>query len=65
MPTVPAAKALFGSTQRPVQLILLIAPLFVASASFSTSATASGVLKAASVMSAFTKSMPFIAKSGQ
>ena len=65
MPTVPAAKALLGSTQRPVQLILSIAPLSVASASRSTSATASGVLNAASVPSSLTNSMPFIAKSGQ
>ena len=45
MPTLPVAKAPFGSTQRPVQEIWLIAPLLVASASLVSTSAAFGVLK--------------------
>src|SRR5258708_26600659 len=65
MPTLPPANAPFGSTQRPVQAILLIAPDSVALARRSRTATASGVLKAGFFRSGDSSSMPFIFISGQ
>ena len=65
MPTVLPAKAPFGSTQRPVQEILLIAPLSVALARRSRTETVLGVLNAAFFMSGVSSSMPFILNSGQ
>src|SRR4051794_22050534 len=65
MPTFPAAKAPFGSTQRPVQLILFTAPLSDAFANRSTTATALGVLNAGRFRSGPSSSTPFIANNGQ
>src|SRR3954454_5409456 len=65
MPTVPEAKAPFGSTQRPVQEILLMAPLSVPFASLSSTSIAFGVLKAAFLPSAERSSTPSILKKGQ
>src|SRR5689334_9706446 len=65
MPTVLPAKAPFGSTQRPVQEILLMAPLSVALASLSRTAAACGVLNADFLPSGDNSSMPFILNSGQ
>ena len=65
MPTVLPAKAPFGSTQRPVQEILLIAPLSVALARRASTSIAWGVLNAACLRSGESSSMPFILNSGQ
>src|SRR5205085_5805451 len=65
MPTLPPANAPFGSTQRPVQATLLIAPDSVALASRSRTAAASGVLKAGFFRSGDNSSTPFIFINGQ
>src|SRR5438874_83842 len=65
MPTVPDANAPFGSTHRPVQAILLMAPEAVDLARRSSSSAAAGVLKAGFFRSGVSKSMPFIFMSGQ
>src|SRR3954447_26808394 len=65
MPTVPEANAPFGSTHRPVQAILLIAPDAVALARRSSNSAAAGVLKAGFFRSGVKRSMPFIFISGQ
>src|SRR3979490_909618 len=65
MPTVPDANAPFGSTHRPGQAILLIAPQAVHLAGRSSSSAAAGVLKAGFFKSDVSKSMPFIFMSGQ
>ena len=62
MPTLPVAKASLGSTQRPVHEIVLIAPLFVASASLSTTSIAFGVLKVVFLRSGVSRSTPFICR---
>src|SRR5690349_6666632 len=65
MPTLPAAKAPLGSTQRPVQEILLMAFADVDLASLSSTSAALGVLNAVFFRSGVTSSTPFSAKSGQ
>src|SRR5215212_5984372 len=63
MPTLPVANASFGSTQRPVHEIGLMAPLLVAAASLVTSSFA--VLKIGVLRSFDSRSTPFIIISGQ
>src|SRR5258705_5514098 len=65
IPTFPAPNAPFGSTQRPVHEILLIALLLVAFASLSSTSAAFGVLNAGFFRSGVTRSTPFIANIGQ
>src|ERR1700761_5179771 len=65
MPTVPEANAPFGSTQRPVQAILLIAPEAVDLARRSSNSAVAGVLKAGFLKSGVSSSTPFIFRSGQ
>src|SRR5262249_7727423 len=65
MPTVPEAKAPLGSTQRPVQEILLTPPDAVALASWPTASAASRPFKAAVLPSGDRSSTPFILNSGQ
>src|SRR5215510_14554663 len=65
MPTLPAAKASLGSTQRPVQEIGLMAPVLVASAILVMTSAALGVLKVAFLRSGDSRSTPFICMNGQ
>src|SRR5882672_2258230 len=65
MPTVPEAKAPLGSTQRPVQEILLMPPDAVALASCASASAACCVLKAAFLPSGESRSTPFILNNGQ